>query len=215
MRRPARIIQIETDSEWRGARFLPATASRQGRRGHPPVPGGATSAGTFPPPSPHRTGAGRVVSIARTHRASVIAAIPTAHPLPGSAMRSRSVLYVLLQVLRSVTLRCPHCRRAGMLRHPYAAHERCPACGLAFQRDEGDFWGAVVFSYAYAGIVGLAVAALLAHAGMERWEAIAYVAAGATVATVLVVFPFAKAQWITLLYFTRGHYEEYRPPQGL
>jgi hypothetical protein len=31
---------------------------------------------------------------------------------------------------------------------------------------------------------------------------------------VLVVFPFAKAQWITLLYFTRGHYEEYRPPQG-
>jgi uncharacterized protein (DUF983 family) len=127
-------------------------------------------------------------------------------------MRIRSVPQVLLQVLRSADLRCPHCRRGPIYRLPYVAHERCPVCGLAFQRDEGDFWGGVVFSYGYACIVGLAVAGLLFRLGVEHWETIAYAAAGAAVAAVLVVFPFAKAQWIALLYATRGHYEEYRPP---
>ena len=139
---------------------------------------------------------------------------PTAHPHPGGAAHPRSVPYVLWQVLRSVTLRCPHCRRARIMRNPYVAHERCPACGLTFQQDEGDFWGTVVFAYTYGGIVGLIVAALMVLAGVEHWETIAYVSATATVVAVLAVFPFAKAQWITLLYFTRGHYEEYRPPEG-
>jgi uncharacterized protein (DUF983 family) len=128
-------------------------------------------------------------------------------------MLKRSVPRVLWQVLRSADLRCPHCRRAGLYRRPYLAHERCPACGLVFQRDEGDFWGAVVFTYTYAGGVGLLLAALLFRLGVQRWETIAYAAAGATVLAALAAFPFAKAQWIALLYHTRGHYEEYRPPE--
>ena len=123
-------------------------------------------------------------------------------------------LRVPWQVLRSVDLRCPHCRRGRIFRNPWLAHERCPVCGLVFQRDEGDFWGGVVFTYTYAGIVSLGVAALLIRLGVQDWERIAYGAAGAAIAAVLAIFPFAKAQWIALLYATRGHYEEYRPPDG-
>jgi len=127
-------------------------------------------------------------------------------------MTSHGWLRVPLQVLRSVDLRCPHCRRGRVFRNPWLARERCPTCGLVFLRDEGDFWGGVVFNYTYAGIVGMAVAALLVKLGVQDWEWIAYGAAAAVVLSVLTLFPFAKAQWIALLYATRGHYEEYRPP---
>ncbi|HKI99450.1 MAG TPA: DUF983 domain-containing protein [bacterium] len=124
-----------------------------------------------------------------------------------------SIPRLLLRLPLSVTLRCPHCRQGRIFRKPYVINEECPVCRLAFQRDEGDFWGGVVFSYTAAGIVGLAVAALLMMLGVQNPEHIAYASAAAAVVTVLLVFPYAKSLWIWLLFFTRGQYEEYRPPQ--
>jgi uncharacterized protein (DUF983 family) len=135
---------------------------------------------------------------------------PAPTPAPSAPTRPRSRL---LGLLLAVRLRCPHCRKSGLYRRPYVLHAHCPVCGLAFERDEGDFWGGVVFSYVYAGVAGLALAALLIVLGVTRWDWIAYAAAGTAALTALAVFPFAKAQWITLLYLTRGHYEEYRPPR--
>lgn len=35
------------------------------------------------------------------------------------------------QLLRSVTLRCPHCGGRGLFRHWFAMKEACPTCGLS------------------------------------------------------------------------------------
>jgi len=35
------------------------------------------------------------------------------------------------QLLRSLTLRCPHCGGRGLFRHWFAMKEACPTCGLS------------------------------------------------------------------------------------
>jgi uncharacterized protein (DUF983 family) len=48
---------------------------------------------------------------------------------------------------------CPRCRQGPIFRAPLwraflAMHERCPACGLKYEREPGYFLGAMYFSYA-------------------------------------------------------------------
>ena len=48
--------------------------------------------------------------------------------------------------------RCPHCREGAIFRVPIwrgvlAMHERCPNCGLKFDREPGYFMGAMYISY--------------------------------------------------------------------
>lgn len=125
-----------------------------------------------------------------------------------------SLSHMLVTLPRAVTLRCPHCRKGRLFRKVYALNERCPVCGLVFERDEGDFWGSVVINYTFGSLAGLAaaVAVALMQLGWEDWGNITYFAAGVGVATILLLFPFAKSLWIWLLFLTRGGYEEYRPP---
>ena len=124
-------------------------------------------------------------------------------------MRLALLPQILLRLAQSVTLRCPHCSRTRVMRNPYVPHKACAECGLVFEREEGDFWGTVVLSYGLGGAVGIATGALLVHFGATDWERVAYTAAGATLATILLCFPFVKSLWIYVLYLTRGQYEDF------
>ena len=42
---------------------------------------------------------------------------------------------------------CPHCFRGHIFRTWIAVYERCPACGIRFQREPGYFVGAMYISY--------------------------------------------------------------------
>lgn len=46
--------------------------------------------------------------------------------------------------------RCPRCREGAVFAALLRMHERCPVCGLVFQREPGYFLGAMYFSYALA-----------------------------------------------------------------
>ncbi|HET7700917.1 MAG TPA: DUF983 domain-containing protein [Candidatus Limnocylindria bacterium] len=66
-----------------------------------------------------------------------------------------------------VALRCPRCLRGAIWRTFLGMHERCPECGLVFEREPGYFTGAMVVSYAIAvPTFGLMVIALLV-AGLD------------------------------------------------
>ncbi len=61
--------------------------------------------------------------------------------------------------------RCPRCRegrifRGSPLRGMLSVHERCPVCGLRFEREQGYFLGAMYVSYALS-IPPVALLALL------------------------------------------------------
>jgi uncharacterized protein (DUF983 family) len=72
----------------------------------------------------------------------------------------------ILRILGAgVRLRCPRCGGAPMFRGAFTMHERCPQCGMRFEREQGYFVGAIYVNYAFT--VGLAV---LGFYVWERWD---------------------------------------------
>jgi Protein of unknown function (DUF983) len=75
-------------------------------------------------------------------------------------------------------------------------HERCPACGLKFEREEGYFLGAMYISYGLAlAIIGLLTALVWAF---TRWRLEKTVAAGLVLflPTVPILTRLSRVLWI-------------------
>ena len=69
---------------------------------------------------------------------------------------------------------CPRCRRGRIFRAPFwrgilAMHERCPECGLKFEREPGYFVGAMYIAYAL--MLPPAVLIYLAIWHFSHWSA--------------------------------------------
>lgn len=67
-----------------------------------------------------------------------------------------------------LTLRCPRCRIGKIFRGPTAMNERCPECGLKFEREYGYFTGAMYVSYAL-GIPTILVGVLIGKLLLPSW----------------------------------------------
>lgn len=118
---------------------------------------------------------------------------------------------LILALLYSMNLRCPHCRRGPVMKNWLEAHRACPRCGYEYLKESGDFWGGIVFSYTYAALAALAVGAVLIGFDLLTISQRVYASVLTGAAAILVLHPFTRANWIALMYVTRGHYEEYRP----
>lgn len=76
------------------------------------------------------------------------------------------------RVAAVLALRCPRCLEGRVWRAFLEMHERCPACGLVYEREPGYFTGAMVVSYVIAvPTFGLIVMGLLA-AGVDTAPAL-------------------------------------------
>lgn len=99
------------------------------------------------------------------------------------------------RVAAVLALRCPRCLRGPLFRSFLTMHERCPVCGLVYEREPGYFTGAMVVSYALAvPTFGLMVIALLV-AGLDTGVALLV---GAAVYLVLApfIFRYSRAVWL-------------------
>lgn len=103
---------------------------------------------------------------------------------------------------RAVRRRCPRCGAGPVFGTWFRMVERCPGCGLRFER-ESDFWlGAYVINLALTE--GLLVVALLAYvfrAVSDPATPSAPVAAAAlvfAVAAPLAFFPFSRTIWAAI-----------------
>jgi len=56
---------------------------------------------------------------------------------------------------RALGLRCPRCGRSPLYRGWFRMHERCAACGLRYEREQGYFVGAIYVNYAVTTILAL------------------------------------------------------------
>ena len=96
---------------------------------------------------------------------------------------------------------CPRCRtgrifRTSIFRIFPVMNERCPDCGLKFEREQGYFLGAMYFSYAIA-TVAISLFAVLVWAVL-RWDLPESVGAGFLLflpAASVVTF-FSRVLWI-------------------
>ncbi len=65
-------------------------------------------------------------------------------------MQSERGLPRTIQLLsRGWRLCCPHCGARTLFRRWLSMHERCAACGLQFEREQGYFLGAMYVNYAF------------------------------------------------------------------
>ena len=102
---------------------------------------------------------------------------------------------------RALTRRCPYCASPGVYDGYFALRERCPRCGVRFEREEGYFLGAYALNLIVAEFLGLGLAIVLIfktelqHVPLIWQEVIAVALA---IAFPVILFPFSRTVWIAL-----------------
>jgi uncharacterized protein (DUF983 family) len=96
---------------------------------------------------------------------------------------------------------CPRCREGAIFRLPVwrgylAMHERCPVCGLRFEREPGYFLGALYVSYAVSIPPVLALMLVFWRALGWRFETAVLAAFLAYLPAVPLVTRAARVVWI-------------------
>jgi uncharacterized protein (DUF983 family) len=100
-------------------------------------------------------------------------------------------------MLRGIlTLRCPRCRRGKLFTGLIDMPERCPECGLLYEREHGYFVGAMAISYGLA--VGLIAILFFAVLAITRWslEWVLLVASLLFLPLAPLCFRYSRALWM-------------------
>jgi uncharacterized protein (DUF983 family) len=100
---------------------------------------------------------------------------------------------------RAALLRCPDCGGASALRNWVDLCDRCPACGLRFDRgEEGYHLGAVLFNLIAAEIVfvvGLVIVVLLTWPH-PPWNGIFWGGIALMILLPILFLPFSRTVWL-------------------
>ncbi len=106
---------------------------------------------------------------------------------------------------RGLSLRCPNCGARSLFRGFISMQERCAACRLLFEREEGFFLGAMVFNYTFTALIAGVVPCVILLAGLayaplrEQVELfVAAVIAGITLPFLL--YRPSKSLWLMTYY---------------
>jgi uncharacterized protein (DUF983 family) len=102
---------------------------------------------------------------------------------------------------RALTRRCPYCGSPGIFDGYFALRERCPRCGVQFEREEGYFLGAYALNLIVAEFLGLGLAIVLLFKTDLRhlsliWQEI--IAVTLAIAFPVILFPFSRTVWIAM-----------------
>jgi uncharacterized protein (DUF983 family) len=119
--------------------------------------------------------------------------------------------HIIVELLRSFGQRCPHCHSGKVMRNWFAVNPKCAKCNYVFQAEQGDFWGGMIFSYTYSGVLAFGLAAVLYAFDILSMENRVYVTALFVAVMVLALHPWARCNWITVIYLTRSRDPVYLP----
>ncbi len=102
---------------------------------------------------------------------------------------------------RAIIRRCPYCGSSGIYESYFALRERCPRCGVRFEREEGYFLGAYALNLIVAEFLGLGLAIFLIFRTDLRhlsliWQEL--IAVALAIAFPVVLFPFSRTVWIAM-----------------
>jgi len=120
-------------------------------------------------------------------------------------MDTRRITAVLGRGLR---LRCPRCGRGALFRGAFTMHERCAACGLVFEREQGYFVGAIYVNY--AATVGITIVGFLlldSYSDLSIGTQIALWSA-VGIAFPLFFFRYSRSLWLSVEYLFKPEVPE-------
>lgn len=103
-------------------------------------------------------------------------------------------------LLRGLAKRCPWCSRGRLFSGWFRLAERCPRCGLRFEREEGAFLGSLALNYGVTGLLFIALLVGWLVATLPDLEIVPLMVAGLAVAVgvPLAFYPFAKTIWAAI-----------------
>jgi uncharacterized protein (DUF983 family) len=101
----------------------------------------------------------------------------------------------------ALTRRCPYCGNGGIFQNFWVLRDRCPTCGVTFEREDGYFLGAYAFNLIFAEFLGLGLALILIFMTglrnadfMVQWLLILALA----VLFPVLLFPYSRGIWMAL-----------------
>ncbi len=103
-------------------------------------------------------------------------------------------------LLRGLTLHCPNCGQPRLFRHWLRMIDRCPQCGLHFEREEGYWTGAVAINTVVTEVIFVA---LLATVVIWTWPNVPMVPLLVAALVLNAVFPLffypiSKTLWVAI-----------------
>ena len=117
------------------------------------------------------------------------APVPLDPPRPGAVLE------------RALRLRCPRCGLGRLYAGWLSMHERCSACGLVYEREQGYFVGAMYVNYALTAALGLGGVLVLDRlVGLSLTQQLALAVPVMLLAPVLF-FRHARSFWLGIEYF--------------
>jgi uncharacterized protein (DUF983 family) len=105
-------------------------------------------------------------------------------------------------VARGAISKCPRCGSGGVFESWFKLRERCPGCGMRFEREEGFWLGGYVINFATgeAGIMVLLAVLIGMVANGHHINAALFVAVGLVIAVVgpVLTFPPSRTVWTAI-----------------
>jgi len=103
-----------------------------------------------------------------------------------------------------MTLRCPACGEGRIYRNLTEMNRSCSQCGVVFEREEGDFVGAMLVAYSITAVV-IAAGVYLVEV-YTSLDAMVHVLLWSAVATLFLVFTYRnmKGIWLGILHAMIG-----------
>ena len=138
-----------------------------------------------------RAGAGRILDGTGTiHHAG------RRHPDPRASYRRGRRLAAL--VGRALRRRCPYCGGAGIFAGYFSLRDRCPTCGVPFDREEGYFLGAMLVNLLVAEFITVAVAVSLMVFTDLSLVPLEIIAVSLAVGLPILFYPYARMLWMAV-----------------
>lgn len=100
---------------------------------------------------------------------------------------------------RAMALRCPNCGLGPIFDSRFCMKIACPACGVVFWKNEGEWLGPGVVDYSIATATGLVAWALLVLLGASAIAQLAYASLSAVIIAA-ALSRWSRSFWTLLLY---------------
>lgn len=103
----------------------------------------------------------------------------------------------LILFSRALRLRCPACGGGPLFTGWFKVRARCPGCGLALDREEGHFVGAMAFNLIASELLWLSglVAVLALTWPNPPWTAVMIGSIVAMILFPIMFYPFSRTLW--------------------
>jgi uncharacterized protein (DUF983 family) len=97
---------------------------------------------------------------------------------------------------RALRLRCPLCGQGKLFRGWLAMHERCPHCGVKFEREPGFFLGSIYINYGLTALIVAIAYPVLLFNGLATKQPLLWASLAFVVVFPILLFPWARSLWL-------------------